>query len=159
MGMQPPAPPPGASDDPGWRRDESAYGRPPPTDRPTAPPPGYGPPPGWGAGPADAGTPPPGYRPYGQPAYGAYGAQTDHPQGTTILVLGILSLVVCGLLGPVAWVMGSNTLKEIDADPTRYRNRGNVVAGKVLGIISSVLLIVTVFAWIAIIGIIVGANN
>src|SRR5438128_1906635 len=33
--------------------------------------------------------------------------------GTVILVLGILSLVVCGLLGPVAWVMGNRDLKEI----------------------------------------------
>lgn len=75
-----------------------------------------------------------------------------------MLVLGILSLVVCGLLGPVAWVMGSRALSEIDVDPLRYRNRGTVLAGKILGIISTVLLLVAVFAWIAIISIIVAAD-
>lgn len=35
--------------------------------------------------------------------------------GTLILVLGILSLVLCGLLGPVAWIMGNNALRNIDA--------------------------------------------
>jgi hypothetical protein len=64
----------------------------------------------------------------------------DHPQGTTILVLGILSLVICGLLGPVAWVMGSNALQEIDRNPLAYSNRGSVVAGKICGIVATVLL-------------------
>ena len=46
------------------------------------------------------------------------GGTTQHPQGTTILVLGILSLVVCGILGPFAWSMGNKALREINADPT-----------------------------------------
>src|SRR5690242_11171194 len=29
-------------------------------------------------------------------------------RGTLILVLGILSIVTCGFLGPIAWIMGSN---------------------------------------------------
>jgi hypothetical protein len=155
--MQPPAPPPGASDDPGWRRDQSPYapGGGAPTDAPGWPPrdapPAYGPPVGYG--------PPPGYRPYGQPGSGPFGPATEHPQGTTILVLGILSLVVCQIMGPIAWVMGSKAQKEIDLDPARYTNRGNVVAGKILGIIASVLLIVSVVAWIAIIGLIIGAAD
>lgn len=74
-----------------------------------------------------------------------------------MLVLGILSLVACGLLGPVAWVMGSRALQEIDLDPTRYRNRGNVVAGRVLGIISSALLIVYVIAFVALVAILIAA--
>src|SRR5262245_41781377 len=39
---------------------------------------------------------------------------TPH-RGTLILVLGILSLVICGLLGPFAWVMGNNDLREMRA--------------------------------------------
>jgi hypothetical protein len=136
MGMQPPAPPPGASDDPGWRREQSPY---------AAPPPGYG--------------PPTGYRPYGQPGSGPFGPATEHPQGTTILVLGILSLVVCQIMGPIAWVLGAKAQQEIDLDPARYTNRGNVVAGKILGIVASVLLIVSVVVWIAVIGLIIGAAN
>ena len=87
--------------------------------------------PGAPVGPASA--PPPGY---------GYAVPQEHPQGTTILVLGILSLVVCGLLGPVAWTMGSKALTEIDRNPAAYTNRGSVSAGRILGIISSVLLIV-----------------
>jgi hypothetical protein len=83
--------------------------------------------------------PPPAYNsPYG--GYGGY----EHPQGTTILVLGILSLVVCQLLGPVAWVMGNNAIAEIDRNPTAYSNRGSVQAGRICGIVSSVIVIVSV---------------
>jgi hypothetical protein len=79
--------------------------------------------------------PAPGYgSPYGSP-YGGY----EHPQGTTILVLGILSLVVCQLLGPVAWVMGNNAIAEIDRNPMAYTNRGTVQAGRICGIIATAL--------------------
>ena len=74
--------------------------------------------------------------------YGVYVPPREHPQGTTILVLGILSLVVCGLLGPFAWVMGSKALLEMDASPGVWSNRGNVTAGRICGIISSCLLAV-----------------
>jgi hypothetical protein len=133
--MQPPAPPPGSSDDPGWQRDESAYGQP---SRPQPfGPPSYGPP---QYGQPQYGQAPPGYQPYGPGRYGGY----EHPQGTTILVLGILSLVVCGILGPFAWSMGSKALREIDANPSPCTNRGSVVAGKICGMIASILLIVAV---------------
>jgi hypothetical protein len=83
--------------------------------------------------------------PFGTPYPPSYGyGPRDHPQGTTILVLGILSLVVCGLLGPVAWVMGNNALREIDANPTAYTNRGTVQGGRICGIIASVLLVLAV---------------
>jgi uncharacterized membrane protein YjgN (DUF898 family) len=66
----------------------------------------------------------------------------EHPQGTTILVLGILSLVICGVLGPFAWSMGNKALREIDSNPSvRYSNRGNVSAGRICGMIASILLI------------------
>jgi hypothetical protein len=86
--------------------------------------------------------PPPPQPSYGSP-YGGYGP-SEHPQGTTILVLGILSLVVCGLLGPVAWVMGNNAIAEIDRNPTAYSNRGTVQAGRICGIVASCLLILAV---------------
>jgi hypothetical protein len=82
--------------------------------------------------------PPQQYPGWNQP-YG-YGPR-EHPQGTTILVLGILSLVVCGLLGPFAWSMGNSALQEIDANPSAYSNRGSVVAGRICGIIATCLLI------------------
>ena len=79
-------------------------------------------------------------------------SQVEHPDGTTILVLGILSLVVCGILGPFAWNMGNKALREMNANPgVVYRNRGNVTAGRICGMIASILMIVGVafFALIA----------
>jgi len=61
-----------------------------------------------------------------------------------ILVLGILSLVLCQILGPIAWVMGNNAKRDIDANPGRYSNAGNVTAGRICGIIGSVILIAVV---------------
>jgi uncharacterized Tic20 family protein len=61
-------------------------------------------------------------------------------------VLGILSLVVgfmCGVgfvLGPFAWGMGNKAIRAIDATPGYYSNRGVVQAGRICGIVSTVLL-------------------
>jgi uncharacterized membrane protein YjgN (DUF898 family) len=84
------------------------------------PPPGYGPPPGCGG--------------YGPPA-------PNHPQATTTLVLGILGLVVCGLIGPFAWSMGNRVVREIDASGGRWGGRTEANVGRVLGIVSTVLLV------------------
>jgi len=78
--------------------------------------------------------PPGGYSPYGQPQY-------MYPsRGGTILVLGILSLVVCSILGPIAWSMGNEEMRRIQAG--QAPPDGNVSAGRICGMISSILLIV-----------------
>ncbi len=69
----------------------------------------------------------------------------EDSQATTVLVLGILSLVLCQVLGPFAWVMGNKELAAIDAGKRPPQNRGTAQAGKVLGIIGTVLLGVGVF--------------
>ncbi|MEU1392570.1 MULTISPECIES: DUF4190 domain-containing protein [unclassified Nonomuraea] len=79
------------------------------------------------------------YPNYGPSYYGP--PPQSHPNGTTILVLGILSLVVCGILGPFAWSMGNKALKEIDGSGYAYDNRGAVQAGRICGMIASILLI------------------
>ncbi|WP_431908169.1 DUF4190 domain-containing protein [Nonomuraea jabiensis] len=76
------------------------------------------------------------------PSYYGPPPQT-HPQGTTILVLGILSLVVCTFIGPFAWSMGNRALREIDESGYYYENRGMVQAGRICGIVSSILMMVT----------------
>ncbi|MEV1172223.1 DUF4190 domain-containing protein [Nonomuraea sp. NPDC049784] len=81
------------------------------------------------------------YPDYGPSYYGP--PPQSHPQGTTILVLGILSLVVCTFIGPFAWSMGTRVLREIDASGYYYENRGMVQAGRICGIVSSVMLILT----------------
>lgn len=134
MSTNPPSPPPPGE----W---------PPPGG---SPPPGVPPSGGWQAPPGgwQPTDQPPGYGPqgFGTPGYGGpYGSgQIEHPQGTTILVLGILSLVVCGLLGPVAWSMGNTALKEIDANPGAYSNRGSVSAGRICGMITSAVLVLVI---------------
>ena len=82
--------------------------------------------------------PPP---PPSDPSYGG-GLAQPHPRGTLVLVLGILSLFVCGIvLGPIAAVMGKNALDEVDRNPSAYTNRGMLQAGMILGIVGFVLSI------------------
>ena len=92
------------------------------------------PPPGGGG---YSGPPPIGGGVYG----GGAGFPVDHPKGMTVLILGILSLVCCGPLGIVAWVMGNTALREIDAEPGRYGNRQLVQIGRILGIVGAVLFL------------------
>ncbi|MEV6556502.1 DUF4190 domain-containing protein [Nocardia sp. NPDC051756] len=87
---------------------------------------------------------PPQQPPYGYPAYGAYGPPQEHPQATMILILGILSLVFCQVIGPVAWVMGKRALNEIDASGGALGGRSNVMVGYVCGIIASALTIISI---------------
>lgn len=102
-----------------------------------------------------------GQQPYGAPAsygstpYSGYGAPIEHPQGTMIMVLGIISLFTCFILGIVAVVKSKGALEEIDANPGHYTNRGSVVAGRVCGIISIVLYscILVFYAIVAIVAI------
>ena len=64
----------------------------------------------------------------------------EHPNGTLVLVLGILGLVGVSVLAPFAWYFGSKALREIDETPGVFSNRGIVVAGRILGIIGTILL-------------------
>lgn len=62
-------------------------------------------------------------------------------RGTLILILGILSLVLCGIFtGIPAWVMGSSDLKEMDAGTMDPEGRGVTKAGKICGMVSVVLM-------------------
>jgi hypothetical protein len=86
--------------------------------------------------------------PYGPPV-------RDHPQSTTILVLGILSLVVCGVLGPFAWVMGNRALREIDSSQGTQAplgGRSSVNAGRICGMIATILLGVGLVAAVLLLG-------
>lgn len=85
--------------------------------------------------------------------------RVEHPRGTAILVLGILSLVVCGLIGPFAWSMGSTALREIDANPGYYSNRGLVVAGRICGMVATILLVVGVVVIVLLLGVTASVAN
>jgi hypothetical protein len=64
-------------------------------------------------------------------------------RGTLILVLGILGIVVCGPLGIVAWIMGNTDLKEIDGGLMDPAGRGNTNAGRICGMIATILMAVS----------------
>lgn len=67
-------------------------------------------------------------------------------RGTLILVLGILSLIVCQILGIVPWVMANNDLKAMGAGQMDPSGRDLTTAGKICGIIALVLLIAGLIA-------------
>ena len=81
-------------------------------------------------------TPPPGYEQQGQYPEGS--------QATTVLVLGILGLVTCPILGPIAWQMGQKELEAIDSGRRPPQNRNNANVGRILGIIGTVILALAV---------------
>jgi hypothetical protein len=71
-------------------------------------------------------------------------------RGTTILVLGILGIVLCQICGIIAWVMANKDLAEMAAGRMDRTGEGTTKAGKVCGIIATVLLIVgIIFAILA----------
>jgi hypothetical protein len=151
-GTPPPPRGEGAAADPG--RVEDPWG-PPRTDSG----------PGAGAGPGGApyaeptaagGYGAPGYGAPGHavPGYGAgygYAVQQNHPRATTAMVLGILGLVLCGVLGIPAVVIGNGVLRDIRASPGQYAGEGSARAGVIMGWIAIGLLVLGVVAIIALV--------
>ena len=79
---------------------------------------------------------------------------TPH-RGTLILVLGILGLLVCFPLGIAAWIMGNGDLKQMDAGTMDPEGRGNTNIGRILGMITSILLILGIILAILSVGFLV----
>lgn len=119
------------------------YGQ-PSFDKPQDP---YGQPPAYGQQPNPYGATP-GYPQQGYPQPN-YGTQQKQSQATTALVLGILGLLCCGFLAPVAWIMGQKSVREIDASGGALGGRGEAKAGQVLGIIGTVIIVLALI-WVVI---------
>jgi hypothetical protein len=126
----PPAPPPAAA---------------PPTDQPLYyPPPNYPPPnPQW----------PPQPQPYGN--YPGY-APAPPVNSTLVLVFGILGIIftlICGfggVFGIAAWIMGNSALATLDRVGDPMNQRSTVNAGRICGIVGTVLMILSIVAFVAI---------
>jgi len=71
-------------------------------------------------------------------------------RGTTVLVLGILGIACCFICGIIAWVMGNNDLKEMDAGIMDPEGKGITQAGKICGIVSIGLQCIGLLIWIAV---------
>lgn len=126
-----------------------------PTHQP--PPPGYQqPPPNWG----NAYPPPPAYG-YPYPQYAP--PAVKHPKATPAMVFGIVSLaglVTCLvplLVAPAAWILGAKAVKEIDANPAAYGGRSEASAGKIMGIVGTVLLVLVLLGIVALV--VIGLNG
>lgn len=78
-------------------------------------------------------------------------------RGGVVLALGILGLVVCFICGIIAWVMGNNDLREMDAGLMDPSGRGLTKAGKICGMIS-VILVIAVLVIYLLIALIAGAG-
>ena len=65
---------------------------------------------------------------------------SDPGRGVLILVLGILSILLCQVLGPFAWIMGSGDLKKIAAGQISSEAKPLTQAGMICGIIATILL-------------------
>jgi predicted Zn finger-like uncharacterized protein len=64
-------------------------------------------------------------------------------RGGSILTLGILSLLCLGFIfGPIAWSMGSTDLQEIRAGRMDPEGEGTTNAGRICGIIGTILGVV-----------------
>jgi len=72
-------------------------------------------------------------------------------RASVILVLGILGVAVLQLLGPFAWVMGNRELEAIDAGRRPPEGRSSAKAGRILGIIGTVLLALATIAGIGLV--------
>lgn len=112
-----------------------------PSDGGNQPPGGYGPPPG-----SYGGYPPYWYGPPKPP---------DHPEAVTILVLGILSVMVCQIIGPFAWSKGNQALEDIRASGGAIGGYNMVQAGRICGMVGTGLIAfyVAIFAFYILIAI------
>ena len=71
----------------------------------------------------------------------------EHPKGTTILILGILSIVCCGVFtGIPALIMGNKAQAEIAAG--QYAPTTTVKIGRILGMISIAWTVIVLVLWI-----------
>ncbi|MBL9160382.1 MAG: hypothetical protein JNJ70_23065 [Verrucomicrobiales bacterium] len=67
-------------------------------------------------------------------------------RATLILVMGILGLVLCPICAPIAWVMGNRDIQAMNSglmDPTGLEQ---TKAGKICGIIGTILLVLVAIA-------------
>ncbi|HWM92561.1 MAG TPA: DUF4190 domain-containing protein [Thermoanaerobaculia bacterium] len=73
--------------------------------------------------------------------------QSASTQAITALVVGILGVICCGLLAPIAWYLGNQEQQAIREGRSPAAGQGFAQAGVILGIIGTILLVLTLL-WI-----------
>ena len=130
----------------------------------------YGQPP-YGQQPPYEQQPPYGQSPYGAqqypaPGYGYPARPANHPSATTAMVLGLVGLagiLFCGgltlVVSPFAWAIGGRAVREIDANPGMYGGRDQANAGRIMGIVGTVLLVLGFLALVVFIALAVSLSD
>jgi len=67
-------------------------------------------------------------------------------RGAVILAFGILGFLLCQLFGVAAWVMADNDLREMERGYMDPSGRDLTKTGRILGVISTALLAVSLIA-------------
>ena len=78
-------------------------------------------------------------------------SQGNNSQGTTIFVLGLLGLIVCQILAPIAWIMGNGYIQQCALEGVEPDGLG--VAGRVMGMIGTALIALNLVIVVGVIGI------
>lgn len=65
-------------------------------------------------------------------------------RGGTILTLGILGVICCQLLAPVAWALGQADMRQINDGVMDPEGRALTQVGMILGIVGTVILLLSV---------------
>jgi hypothetical protein len=145
--------------------DQNPYGQ-----NPYGQEPGHGQEPGYGQSPYGQPDQPYGQGGYAPSGYGApygYGAApANHPSATTALVLsliGLAGIAFCGgitlVLSPFAWRIGARAVREIDASQGRLGGREQANAGRIMGIIGTVLLALGILLALALVALLVASGT
>jgi preprotein translocase subunit Sss1 len=79
-------------------------------------------------------------------------------RGGTVLTLGILGIVICFILGIIAWVMGNGDLREIKEGKRDPSGEQLTKAGMICGIVGTILGVIG-FIWWLIAVVIIGSSG
>ena len=80
-------------------------------------------------------------------------------RGTLILTLGIIGIVCCFICGIVAWAMGNSDIRRMAEGRMDPSGRGLTQAGKICGIVSVVLAVFGLVAWLIMMAIGIGTSG
>ncbi len=104
----------------------------------------------------------------GRPQYGqsmpygpGYPVAPEHPQGTLVLVLGIVGIFFT-LAAPFAWYLGSKATRQMQASGTAYSNESMIRIGRILGMVFTILAIVGIvftIVFLVVIGIVAAGQQ
>jgi hypothetical protein len=149
FGSEPPENPFGSSPstDPFGRPIEGsddAFAAPAPADQSRLPSPSPPSDDAWRSTPA-----PPPSGDYAAPPVSGRRAETAIPA----VVLGIVGIILCPLCAPFAWSLGRKAERQVDASGGALAGRGEATAGKILGIVGTVLMVIWIVALVGLLAV------